>query len=50
MVGLGMIDTLGYGISDMHNRQAHRFLPMPDYDLSPPTWPTWLTTGSECGG
>ncbi|MDR1237978.1 MAG: putative DNA binding domain-containing protein [Propionibacteriaceae bacterium] len=37
MVELGMIDTLGYGIFDMHNRQAHRFLPMPDYDLSTPT-------------
>ncbi|MCL2788753.1 MAG: putative DNA binding domain-containing protein [Micrococcales bacterium] len=36
MVELGMIDTLGYGIYDMHNRQAHRFLPMPDYDLSDP--------------
>ncbi|MDR2619566.1 MAG: transcriptional regulator [Propionibacteriaceae bacterium] len=37
MVELGMIDTLGYGIFDMHNRQAQRFLPLPDYDLSEPT-------------
>jgi ATP-dependent DNA helicase RecG len=37
MVELGMIDTLGYGIFDMHKRQRHRFLPMPDYDLSEPT-------------
>ncbi|MDR1443223.1 MAG: putative DNA binding domain-containing protein [Bifidobacteriaceae bacterium] len=36
MAELGMIDRLGYGIFDMHNRQAHRFLPMPDYDLSEP--------------
>jgi ATP-dependent DNA helicase RecG len=36
MVELGMIDRLGYGIFDMHNRQARRFLPMPDYDLSEP--------------
>jgi len=36
MVELGMIDTLGYGIYDMHNRQMHRYLPMPDYDLSDP--------------
>ena len=35
MVELGMIDTLGYGIFDMHNRQVHRFLPMPDYELTP---------------
>jgi len=37
MVELGMIDTLGYGIFDMHRRQMGRFLPMPDYDLSRPT-------------
>ena len=36
MVELGMIDTLGYGIFDMYNRQRHRFLPLPDYDLSKP--------------
>ncbi len=36
MAGLGMIDTLGYGIFDMHNRQMRRFLPMPDYDLADP--------------
>jgi len=37
MVELGMIDTLGFGIFDMYGRQARRFLPMPDYDLSTPT-------------
>ena len=37
MAELGMIDTLGFGIFDMHTRQARRFLPMPDYDLSTPT-------------
>ena len=37
MVELGMIDTLGFGIFDMYTRQARRFLPMPDYDLSTPT-------------
>lgn len=34
MVELNMIDTMGYGIYDMHKRQARRYLPMPDYDLS----------------
>lgn len=33
MAGLNMIDTMGYGIHDMHARQARRYLPMPDYDL-----------------
>ncbi|MDR2373823.1 MAG: putative DNA binding domain-containing protein [Bifidobacteriaceae bacterium] len=37
MTELGMIDTLGYGIFDMHNRQMRRYLPMPDYDLAEPT-------------
>jgi ATP-dependent DNA helicase RecG len=37
MAELGMIDILGYGIFDMHNRQMLRYLPMPDYDLSSPT-------------
>jgi ATP-dependent DNA helicase RecG len=27
---------MGYGIHDMHARQARRFFPMPDYDLSEP--------------
>lgn len=31
-----MIDTMGYGIYEMHKRQAKRYLPMPDYDLSEP--------------
>ncbi len=34
MVELNMIDTMGYGIRRMHNRQADRYLPLPDYDLS----------------
>ena len=36
MAELNMIDTMGYGIHDMHARQARRFFPMPDYDLSEP--------------
>ena len=34
MVQLNMIDTMGYGIHDMYARQARRYFPMPDYDLS----------------
>ena len=34
MTELNMIDTMGYGIHSMHTRQAERYLPMPDYDLS----------------
>jgi ATP-dependent DNA helicase RecG len=34
MAELNMIDTMGYGIHDMYARQARRYLPMPDYDLS----------------
>ncbi|TXG01573.1 RNA-binding domain-containing protein [Massilia arenae] len=33
MAELNMIDTMGYGIHDMHARQAKRYFPMPDYDL-----------------
>jgi ATP-dependent DNA helicase RecG len=33
MVELNMIDTMGYGIHEMHERQAKRYLPLPDYDL-----------------
>lgn len=33
MVELNMIDTMGYGIRLMHQRQVKRYLPMPDYDL-----------------
>ncbi len=29
-----MIDTIGYGIHQMHSKQAERYLPMPDYDVS----------------
>ena len=31
-----MIDTMGYGIYEMHRSQARRYFPMPDYDLSEP--------------
>jgi ATP-dependent DNA helicase RecG len=31
---LGMIDTVGYGIYQIHKIQRQRHLPMPDYDLS----------------
>lgn len=34
MTELNMIDTMGYGIFEMHRSQARRFFPMPDYDLS----------------
>ncbi len=34
MVQLNMIDTMGYGIHNMYARQARRYFPMPDYDLS----------------
>jgi ATP-dependent DNA helicase RecG len=33
MAELNMIDTMGYGIHEIHRGQAQRFLPMPDYDL-----------------
>lgn len=33
MVQLSMIDTMGYGIYDMHKKQAQRYLPLPDYLL-----------------
>lgn len=36
MVQLNMIDTMGYGIHEMHMGQARRYLPLPDYDLSSP--------------
>jgi ATP-dependent DNA helicase RecG len=36
MAELNMIDTMGYGIHDMHARQVRRYFPMPDYDLSAP--------------
>ncbi len=34
MANLGMIDTMGYGIRMMTTRQAKRYLPLPDYDLT----------------
>ncbi len=36
MVELNMIDTMGYGIHEMHKNQAKRYFPLPDYDLSEP--------------
>lgn len=36
MVELNMIDTMGYGIHEMHKSQAKRYFPLPDYDLSEP--------------
>lgn len=36
MAELGMIDTMGYGIYQMHIGQARRYFPMPDYDLNEP--------------
>jgi ATP-dependent DNA helicase RecG len=36
MAELNMIDTMGFGIHDMHARQAQRYFPMPDYELSAP--------------
>ena len=36
MTELNMIDTMGYGIHEMHVSQARRYFPMPDYDLSEP--------------
>ncbi len=37
MAELSMIDTMGYGIYEMHKEQAARYLPMPDYDLNEPS-------------
>ncbi|MAY70067.1 MAG: transcriptional regulator [Halomonas sp.] len=37
MVELNMIDTMGYGIHEMHLGQAKRYLPMPDYDVTDPS-------------
>ena len=34
MVELNMIDTMGFGIYDMHRKQADRYFPLPDYDLT----------------
>lgn len=33
MAELNMIDTMGYGIHEMHAGQARRYFPMPDYEL-----------------
>ncbi|MDZ7802101.1 MAG: ATP-binding protein [Trueperaceae bacterium] len=34
MAALNMIDTMGYGIHEMHKSQKERYLPLPDFDLS----------------
>ena len=34
MTELNMIDTMGYGIYEMHRSQARRYFPLPDYDLA----------------
>lgn len=36
MAELNMIDTMGYGIYEMHIGQARRYFPLPDYDLNEP--------------
>lgn len=36
MTELNMIDTMGYGIYEMHRSQARRYFPLPDYDLGEP--------------
>lgn len=36
MTELNMIDTMGYGIHRMNDRQVRRYLPLPDYELSEP--------------
>ena len=36
MAELNMIDTMGYGIYEMHRGQARRYFPLPDYDVSDP--------------
>lgn len=33
-----MIDTMGYGIHAMYRAQAHRYFPMPDYELGEDPW------------
>jgi ATP-dependent DNA helicase RecG len=36
MANLNMIDKMGYGIHDMYQGQAKRYLPLNDYDLAEP--------------
>jgi len=36
MFNLGMIDTMGYGIHKMFQKQRERYFPLPEYDLSDP--------------
>ena len=37
MLNLNMVDSQGFGIHDMYERQRNRYLPMPDYDSSTET-------------
>lgn len=37
MLNLNMVDSQGFGIHDMYERQRNRYLPMPDYDSSTDT-------------
>lgn len=46
MTELNMIDTMGYGIHEMHVSQARRYFPMPDYDLSEPGVVRMIVYGS----
>ena len=46
MAELNMIDTMGYGIYEMHIGQAKRYFPMPDYDLSEPQAVKMIIHGS----
>ena len=46
MAELNMIDTMGYGIHEMHVGQARRYFPMPDYDLSDPSGVKLILYGS----
>ena len=46
MAELNMIDTMGYGIHEMHKGQARRYFPMPDYDLKDPVTVKMTVYGS----
>ena len=46
MTELNMIDTMGYGIHEMHKGQARRYFPMPDYDIKDPTMVKMTVYGS----
>ncbi len=46
MAELNMIDTMGYGIHEMHKGQARRYFPMPDYDIRNPATVKMTVYGS----